>query len=353
MPARQRYKRGTVELITKTGKKHGPNNDDEPLSLGIDLGSTKVEASLVDTEGRIIYSHRNPTQPEKGPDKVIADIVDCVRNCLAGAGKPAEIAGVGVAGQIEKGTGIVRFAPNLGWHNVPLKERLEKELNLPVLITNDVRAATYGEWQRGSGRGSDDLVCVFIGTGIGGGVVTEGRLLEGSSNTAGELGHMTVVTNGRKCHCGNHGCLEAYAGGWAIGERAREEITSDPELGEPLIKLAGSIGQVSALTVTQAYISGTPLGRRIVQETANYLAAGLVGIVNAFNPSLLVLGGGVIEGLPDYLSAAEPILRRSALEAAVEEVRITTAGLGNKAGTIGAAELARHFLLRTGYGDQN
>jgi len=333
-------------LTEETGKMQGENKDIS-LTLGIDLGGTKVETSLVDSSGNIVSSHRSPTQAEKGPDGVIADIVECVRGCLGAAGNIAQAAGVGMAGQIEKGSGIVRFAPNLAWHNVPLKDSLEKELEIPVLVTNDVRAATYGEWRYGTGQDSDDLVCIFVGTGIGGGVVSGGRLLEGCNNAAGELGHITVVSDGRKCHCHNYGCLEAYAGGWAIAERAREAVRDEPELGRPIIELAGSIEQISALTVTQAYEKGEPLAIRIVEETTRYLAAGLVGIINAFNPCLLVLGGSVIEGLSAYLSTAELIVRRNALEVAVEELRITTAGLGNKAGVIGAAALARHNLLET------
>ena len=323
-------------------------NKDVSLTLGIDIGGTKVEISLVDHAGHIISSHRSPTQPEKGPDGVIADIAECVRGCLGAVGKTAQAAGIGMAGQIEKGTGIVRFAPNLGWHNVPLKESLEKELNLPVLVTNDVRAATYGEWRYGAGQGSNDLVCIFVGTGIGGGVVSGGRLLEGCSNSAGEMGHITVVTDGRKCHCRNYGCLEAYAGGWAIAERAQEAVQAEPELGRPLIELAGSLEQISALTVTQTYATGEPLATRIVEETARYLAAGLVGIINVFNPCLLVLGGSVVEGLSAYVETAELMVRRNALEVAVEGLHITPAGLGNKAGTIGAAALARQSLLETG-----
>ncbi len=335
----------SIAIELTEANKMREKNGDVSLTLGIDLGGTKVEISLVDPTGCVIASHRSPTQPEKGPDGVIADIVECVRGCFGAAGKTAQAAGIGMAGQIEKDTGIVRFAPNLGWHDVPLKDSLEKELNVPVLVTNDVRAATYGEWRYGAGKGSDDLVCIFVGTGIGGGVVSGGRLLEGCNNAAGELGHITIVTDGRKCHCRNYGCLEAYAGGWAIAERAQEAVQSEPKLGQPIIELAGSIGQISALTVTQACANGEPLAQRIVEETVQYLAAGLVGIVNAFNPCLLVLGGSVVEGLSAYISAIELIVRRNALEVAVEELRITTTSLGNKAGAIGAAALARHSLL--------
>jgi len=311
-------------------------------TLGVDLGGTKVEISLIDATGQILASHRSPTEPEKGSDRVIAGIVECVNSCLSGASQPAQALGIGMAGQIEKDTGVVRFAPNLGWHNVPLRAKLEEQLALPVIVTNDVRAATYGEWLYGAGQGVNDLVCLFVGTGVGGGVVSAGRLLEGCSNTSGELGHMTIVSNGRQCHCRNQGCLEAYVGGWAIGERAQEAARNDPEAGKSLTTLAGSIEHISAATVTEAYANGNHLAERMVKETAQFLAAGLVGIINAFNPCLIVLGGGVIQGLPKYTSLVQHMVRLKALEAALEGLSIVTAALGNKAGVIGAAALARH-----------
>ncbi len=311
-------------------------------TLGVDLGGTKVETSLIDATGKILASNRSPTRPEKGHDGVIADIIECINGCLNEASQSAQALGIGIAGQIEKDTGIVRFAPNLGWHNVPLRAKLEEALALPVIVTNDVRAATYGEWLYGAGQGVNDLVCLFVGTGVGGGVVSGGRLLEGCNNTGGELGHMTIVHDGRQCHCRNQGCLEAYAGGWAIGERVQEVVRNDLKAGKSLITLAGSIEHISAATVTEAYVNGDPLAKRIVEETAQFLAAGVVGIINAFNPCLIVLGGGVIQGLPEYISLVQRIVHLKALEAALEGLRIITATLGNKAGVIGAAALARH-----------
>jgi glucokinase len=315
------------------------------LTWGVDLGGTKVETSLVDASGNILASHRNLTRPDKGSEGVMADIVECVKSCLGEAGESAQGLGIGVAGQIERGTGVVRFAPNLGWHDIPLGERLEGALSVPVIVTNDVRAATYGEWVYGAGQGVDDLVGLFVGTGVGGGVISGGKLLEGGNNTAGELGHLTIVARGRQCHCRNQGCLEAYAGGWAIGERAQDAARRDPEAGQPLLTLAGSIDRISAATVTEGYNQGDPLAQRIVEETAQLLAAGLIGIINAFNPRLLVLGGGVIQGLPAYVSMVERLVRSKALDAALEDLHIVTAALGDKAGVIGAAALARDTLL--------
>jgi len=312
----------------------------EVATIGVDLGGTKIETALVDTAGRIVVSHRQPTNPEKGPDAVVADIVACVETCLDKAGKMAQGLGVGVAGQLDR-TGMLRFSPNLGWRNVSLKVKLEDALGMPVVINNDVRAATWGEWRHGAGQGVADLICLFVGTGIGGGVVSGGQLLDGYSNTAGELGHMTIVVDGRRCHCPNRGCLEAYAGGWAIAERAQEAVRTDTQAGQRLVTLAGGVQRISATTVTQACSEGDPLACRLVGETAQYLAAGLVSIVNAFNPCLLVLGGGVIQGRPEYVSEVERTVRQNALQTAVEGLHIVMAALGNKAGVIGAAALAR------------
>ncbi|MDW7760606.1 MAG: ROK family protein [Acidobacteriota bacterium] len=312
----------------------------EIKTLGIDLGGTKVETALIDERGRVLSSHREPTHPDRGPKRIIDDIVNCIDKCLdKGAGRATAL-GIGVAGQVDK-EGVVRASPNLGWTDVPLKSLLEAKTGLPVAVINDVRAALWGEWRHGAGRGTDDLVVVFVGTGIGGGVVSGGRVLEGCGNAAGELGHMVIVRDGRKCHCPNHGCLEAYAGGWAIAERAQASVRSDPVAGQRLVSLAGSVEDITAETVARAFGAQDALARRLIEETADLLGQGLVGVVNAFNPCRLVLGGGVIEGLPEMISIIEKTVRSRALEAASEGLMIVRAALGTQAGTIGAAALAR------------
>ncbi|MDD4876326.1 MAG: ROK family protein [Dehalococcoidales bacterium] len=318
------------------------NTAKNSLVLGVDLGGTKTETSLVNETGYILVSHSIPTQPEKGPDRIIDSIIESVNICLYKANQSAQFLGIGIAGQIEKDTGIVRFSPNLDWHNIPLQAKLEDKLALPVIVTNDVRAATYGEWLYGAGQGINDLICLFVGTGVGGGIVSNGKLLEGCNNTSGEFGHMTIVSNGRQCHCRNQGCLEAYAGGWAIRERAQEIVHNEPKAGELLLALAGSTENISAATVTEAYMNGDPLAQRIVEDTAQFLAAGLVGVINAFNPCLVILGGGVIQGLPKYISLVQHIVHSRALETALKGLHIVPAALGNKAGVIGAAAFARH-----------
>lgn len=166
-------------------------------------------------------------------------------------------------------------------------------------------------------------------------------MLEGCSNTAGELGHTTLIVNGRDCHCPNKGCLEAYAGGWAIAQRAQEAVGNDPEAGKVLNSLAGSIEKITATVVTQAYYKGDSLANQLVRETAQYLSAGMVSIINAFNPCLLVLGGGVIEGLPELIKTVEAHIQERALKSAAVNLKVVKAGLGNKAGIVGAAALAQ------------
>jgi glucokinase len=317
----------------------------EKLTIGVDIGGTKIDTALVDESGGIVSSYYRLLEPTRDPDRAIADIIDSVKICHQQSGRKALALGIGVAGQIDKNKGVVYRSPNLpDWRDVPLGPRLEEALHIPVAINNDVRMITWGEWQHGAGKGVNDLVCLFIGTGIGGGIVSGGRLLEGCGNTAGELGHMTVVAGGRKCHCPGEGCLEAYAGGWAIAERARDIVRANPQAGESLVGLAGDIENITSITVSQAFQNGDPLAHRLMKDTAKYLAAGLVSIVNAFNPCLIVLGGSVILGFPDLLPAAEKRVRQLALQKPLQDLRITTAALGNKAGVIGAAALARNLI---------
>lgn len=315
----------------------------KPLVLGVDLGGTKVNVGVVDVAGRLLCSHKSLIHASKEPEKVIADISAGVDVCLSKIGQEVEALGIGVAAQVDS-EGVVCGSPNLGWRNFPLKKKLEKQFGLPVFMTNDVRAATWGEWRFGAGQGVEDLAVLFVGTGVGGGVISGGNILSGCNNSGGELGHITIVYDGRKCRCPNRGCLEAYAGGWAIAERAQESIRTDPEKGHCLVSLAGSIENVTAAYVGRAYHEGDLLAKRLIEETGQYLAAGVVSIVNAFNPCIVVLGGGVVEGIPELIQIVKDIVPAMALEAAVEKLQIVKATLGGDAAVIGAAALAQKAI---------
>jgi glucokinase len=309
-------------------------------TIGVDLGGTKVAFAVVSSNGRILASHRHPTGADRGAGPVISDLNSCLTSCLGPAGRTATAVGIGVAGQVDR-RGVVRTSPNLGWRNLALREKIEAAVHLPVTVTNDLRAITFGEWQYGAARGATEAVCVFVGTGIGGGIIAEGRLRYGATDTAGEVGHMTIVANGRKCHCPNSGCLEAYAGGWAIAERAREAARARPSDGARLRTMAGGVDAISAATVAEAARARDPLAIEIMAETADYLGAGLVSIVNGFNPEIIVLGGGVLDGTPSLRSRVQAIVKRHALGVAARRLRVVPSALGDNAGVLGAAAMAR------------
>ena len=311
-------------------------------TLGIDLGGTKVESALVDASGRVLHSHRHPTDAGRGPDRVLADVVACVEECLEGASAQAAAAGIGVAGQVDTEAGVVRTAPNLDWTDVPLRDRLEAALDLPVVVANDVRAITWGVWSHGAGRGVDDLVVLFIGTGIGGGIVSDGAVLGGDQGMAGELGHMPVAMGGRDCHCPNAGCWEAYAGGWALAERMREAVRKNPVAGSAIVERAGSIADITGRTVHAACADGHSLAEQVVADTATAIGLGLTGIANALNPARIVLGGGVIEGRPAYVDEARRIVAERALPPVARALDVVASELGGRAGPVGAATMARH-----------
>jgi glucokinase len=312
--------------------------------VGADIGASKVSAALVDAEGRVLSHGGRALHLNEGPDEVIRGLAEVVRSSLDG-GPPPEAIGIGVAGQVDSALGIVRHAPNLRWRDVALGDRLAGEFRCPVVVTNDVRAATVGEWRHGAGRAARNLLCVFVGTGVGGSAVVDGRLLEGAANALGEVGHTVLVAGGRRCHCPARGCLEAYVGGWAIAERARERARSDPSAGADLRRRAGSVDAIEARTIGEAARAGDPLAREILRETGDYLGSGVAGLVNAFNPERLLLGGGVVEGAPELVEIVANQVRTACQPPAAEAVSVARVALGGDAILVGAAEFARGRLV--------
>ncbi len=310
-------------------------------AVGVDLGATKLEVARVEWGGKIVDSIRVPTNVEGTPAAVERDIVEAARLLTERAGKAPVGIGVGVAGQIERHTGRVLFGPNLNWREVPLRADLEEALEMAAVVTNDVRAVTWGEWLYGAGKGFDDVICLFVGTGIGGGVVSGGRVLSGHANSAGELGHIVIDMNGPPCTCGNRGCLEALASGWAIAREARGMIGRDPASGSMLLAAAGGAPEaVTAETVAQCAHRGDALCLDLLDGVGRALATGCVSLVNAFNPARLVLGGGVIDGLPEMIDRVRRGVMQDALASASASCEIVPGMLGPGAGVVGAASLA-------------
>ncbi len=320
-----------------------PSSPRSPGIVGADIGGSKVSAAVVDSRGRVRSHGGKALHRNEGPGEVIRDLVSVVRRSLDGGAPPRAI-GVGVAGQVDPARGVVRHAPNLRWRDVPLADLLAREFGCPVLVANDVRAATVAEWRHGAGRSCQNLLCLVVGTGVGGSAVVDGRLLGGAADALGEVGHTVLVAGGRRCHCPSRGCLEAYVGGWAIAERARERVCSDPAAGAELRRRAGSIDAIEARTVGEAARGRDPLAREILRETGDYLASGVVGLVNAFNPERLLLGGGVVEGSPELVRVVSKRVRAACQPPAAEAVSVARMALGGDAILVGAAELARDRL---------
>jgi glucokinase len=307
-------------------------------AIGIDLGGTKVLVAQVSRNGVLLNEERFSTHDAATPDHLVDRLAIAISDLVKKSSTPPIGIGIGMAGQIEATTGKVLLAPNLGWINFPLSQKLTQKVNLEVTVENDVRAATYGEWKLGAGKGYDDIVCLFLGTGIGGGIVSGGQMLVGVSNSAGELGHTTVQIDGPKCHCGNLGCLEAFAGGWAIAAQAQQVLRQHPDAAKGLLAAAqGKIDGITAKMVIDAAANDDPVAHQVVDRALRAVEAGAVSIVNAFNPGRLIIGGGLGQGLPDLIPRLQKSIAERALPSPRAQVTVLPAALGQNAGVIGAA----------------
>ncbi len=318
-------------------------------AIGIDLGGTKIEVALVNSSGLLHDRIRFYTDSQHRYKTILKQITEAIQQLCDKNGDAIPYAvGIGIPGQISRSSGIVHYAPNLNWHEVNLENDLSKMLGKHVRICNDVRAATYGEWLYGAGKSCNDIVCIFIGTGIGGGIVSDGRMLTGFNNTAGEIGHMTIDMHGPKCHCGNTGCFEALAGGWAIARDAQDMVKADMKRGKVLLDLSGNdISKITAKTVSEAESKQDPLAKIIIDNLADALIAGATAVVNAYGPCRIIFGGGIMEGIPGLLKMIEKGVNKYALNTATENLKVLPAKLHNDSGVIGAAAFALHTMDET------
>jgi glucokinase len=318
---------------------------DKPYVIGMDLGGTKILAAVVGEKGQIRAEAKLKTRSERGPDLVIERIAETARRAAqqAGIGWNA-VAGVGIGapGPMNPNTGVVYNPPNLpGWDEISLGQRLSDALGVPVCLENDVNLGTLGEHSLGAGRGTRDMVGVFVGTGIGGGVVLEGKLRSGFRHAAAEVGHMIVMADGPVCGCGKRGCLESVASRTAIERDIRLGIAAGRES-----LIAGQIkdrGRLTSGSLAKAVRKGDPLVTEVMSRAQWYLGLHTASIVNMIDPEMIVFGGGVPEAMGD--SFLEPI-RVTARQYYIQQtdadkVRIVLATLGDYAGVLGAAVLAR------------
>jgi glucokinase len=321
--------------------------------LGIDLGGTNIVTAVMPEDGSRTFAVRTiPTHREFGAEGVVARIVQLAEESIAAAltetgARRDAITGVGIGapGPLDRAEGVVRIAPNLGWRDFPLRRRVAEALRLPTALDNDANCATLGEWWIGAAQGARHVVGMTIGTGIGGGLILDGRIYHGASDVAGEIGHTTIDATGRRCACGSYGCLEAYASGPAIADRAREALASGEDSLLPQL-VDGDLSRLSAETVYDAAEAGDTLARLLVRETAHFLGAGVANLLNIFNPEAVVIAGGVTKAGDALFEPLRAEVRRRAFLPAVERCRIVPGALPGTAGVVGAVAMFRDCLTR-------
>ena len=325
-----------------------PTTNDGPAGarryvVGVDIGGTNIVVGVMPEDGSAeLVMRSQPTRADLGAEVVVDRVVQMVEDAItiarAETGVPREAfagVGIGAPGPLDRKQGVVIVAPNLGWKNLPLRDLVQERVGLPATLDNDANCATLGEWWTGAARGGRNVIGITIGTGIGGGIIFDGRLFHGSSDVAGEIGHTTIDSTGRRCKCGNYGCLEAYASGTAIAERAREAL----EIGEVslLPDLAhGRLDRITAAMVYEASERGDALAREIVRDTARFLGAGIANLLNTFNPDVVVIAGGVTQAGEALFEPLRAEVRRRAFKPAVDACRIVPGTLPGTAGVVGA-----------------
>jgi len=312
----------------------------EQYAIGVDFGGTKVLAGVVNLEsGRLAGTGKKKTRQLQSEDDVVGRLVSVIDESLAEAGINADKLvgiGIGAAGQVNRAKGVLIYAANIGVRDLPLAQPLSEHYGLPCVLGNDVETATLAEMNFGAGRKSDNFVCVFVGTGIGSGIVHDGQLLRGATGCAGEIGHICLYPYGRICGCGSLGCLEAYASRTAIAK----QIVGELQRGSDSIirdKIDMTKGILRSKALADAVDAGDELVTSAVKQAAEFLGLGLASVMNFYNPQRIVLGGGVIEALDMYFQIASKQAKQRALRVAAKRIEIVKAELGDYAGIIGAA----------------
>jgi len=307
----------------------GRHGSGQTVVLALDIGGTKLAAGIVDPSGHVHSFLVAPTLGEQGPERVLERLWELGREAREASGVPwADVAAIGVAcgGPLDPCRGVLLAPPHLpGWRDVPVTALAEEAYGRPAVLENDATAAAAGEHRYGAGAGTRNMVYLTISTGVGGGVVVDGRLYRGATGNGGELGHVTVDRHGRPCRgCGRRGCLEAYVSGTSIAERAREE----------------GLARTDAADVAAAARDGDARARAVWDETVDALACGLTSIVNLFEPELVVLGGGVSRAGEQLLAPVRERVRADAMKPAGEAAEIVQSVLGERVGVVGAAAIA-------------
>ncbi len=324
----------------------------EQFIVGIDLGGTNIAAGAMPLDGtREIAMRMIPTLAEGGAaavvDRIAALVEDVITQTQSETGaERSDFLGVGIGspGPLDRARGVVIVTPNLGWRDFPLRDEVSSRVNLPATLDNDANCATLGEFWCGAAKGGRNVVGMTIGTGIGGGLILDGKLYHGASDAAGEIGHTTIDSTGRRCKCGNYGCLEAYTSGPAIAERAREVLEVDEDT--LLVQMVdGDLKKITAQTVFEASKHGDRVALEVVRDTAHFLGVGVSNLINIFNPDTFVIAGGVTQAGDLLFEPLRAEVRRRAFKPSVEACRIVPGALPLSAGVVGAVATFRAQTL--------
>lgn len=309
------------------------------LTIGVDIGGTKIAAGVVDEEGSILETSQVSTP--QTPEGVVDAIADAVR--IVSEGHEIEAVGIGAAGYVDDKRATVLFAPNINWRHEALKDKVEQRVGLPVVVENDANAAAWGEYRFGAGVGHDDVVCITLGTGLGGGIIIGGKLHRGRFGVAAEFGHIRVVPDGLLCGCGSQGCWEQYASGRALVRYARQRAAATPENATVLLDLGdGTAEGIEGKHISDAARQGDPVAIDSFRELARWAGAGLADLASLFDPSAFIVGGGVSDEGDLVLEPIRKSFRRWLVGNQWRpHAQVLAAQLGGKAGLVGAADLAR------------
>lgn len=315
-------------------------------SIGIDLGGTKILIALIEKEsGNILGYVKKKTKKDKGPKNIKRKMLEGIEELLEETSKNiSEISsiGIGAAGQIDRENGIIIAAPNLDCYDLNIKQFLSEHFDVPVFVGNDVEIAAIGEQKFGAGKGCDDFVCIFVGTGVGSAIVKNGKLIYGATGTAGEFGHIIVDLNGRQCACGAHGCLEAYASRSAIERRIEGALKKGRK--SCILDYLETGKSITSGMIQKSIEREDELVLQCVTEASEYLSGGIASIINFINPKLVILGGGLIEAVDYFYEKTIKKAKTKSLPVPAEKIRFTKALLGDFSGVTGAAFLEDRIL---------
>jgi glucokinase len=316
--------------------------------LAIDMGGTKIVAAIISSQGQVVAREYYLTLADEGPQSVINRILSAIDHFLSlrrMESSQLKSISIAAAGAINFEKGLVTQSPNLpGWRDIPLRDMVREKYGVTTFLINDASAAALGEHRFGAGRGVNNLILLTLGTGIGGGIIIDGKLYSGVSGSAGEIGHMTIDVNGPRCNCGNIGCLEMLASGTAAAGEAIRRIRQGERSSLTEI-VEGKIESITAEKVGVAAQGGDSLALEVILKAANYLGVGMVNLVNTFNPEMIIVGGGMAKMGDLLLDPARQVVTERAFQLPAQAVSIVTAQLGDNAGVLGAAAFAFQQVL--------